>query len=478
MAGLGLACLVPKSKRLSSALFIFSLVLIIQINFGYYGTWEDFNSYQALVEIGLNTILSAPMSLSITTLYFETETSIPTGFLLCYMLFEVASVVTLGSSLSMALNYNGRTIASYRSECPGYFTTMVILITVGFFQFVTTLIFPIMLCRKPTSTNLENGAGSWRLYASIPPGVKRSIATFPYVSACLAAAAIERLDKAATFTYPDDVNGWWQWKTFGQIGAVVLTLGPFIELLKYLFRETDLVPMTDHFKQSFIGYITRPSNANLRKQPSTISIANLVFADIYAVLANVNIWGFVCWLLFFVLLGGPSIILPIVFFSVTAGTWFCFLCYLVYRKSCRKVAVDLCLPLFWFLFFTSFFAIAIFAIGPTYGLFALIVYWTVALVTTTTAKWFACRKNANTPREALLQFKHQFWQRRLPRVDFTYFYQSNVSTREKYKLAFSTFARNQYFRPERAIFPREAPPRWFELIFSSKSLIFPVVRLG
>lgn len=445
---LGIASLLPWTNELAQALFLSSFPLFIAINISLWLTIQSFNSYLALVVIGINVLLAAPMSLSLTILSIKAP-KVRTGYTVFYYSFVIAKIVSLGICISIALSYNGESIASFSTECRRYYITMISIITISAFQMITSFIIPLLFPRKQDlgDPDLENGD---RRKNSLPisPGAKGCIA-FSYIFAILAVASIESLDKSAHVTWPDGVDGWYKWG-FAQYVAFILSLGgPLVVLLIYLFQGSE-----DLAGRSPIVYVIKLTNFNLRTQPFNLFFfnTNFAFSDMWMFLSRVNLWPFFCWLAAFVLLG-PSYLASVIVYCVISGIWLCILVVLFYKKFWKKLDNDLWQYVCWFVLWGLIFGIAIFAPFSFYAREILGPFWTWLIGYLVTMKYFKCWRGKNI---VFREKNRQFWDLPFPEPNLVLFC-SDAPTMKKHKEALLTLCRNQVFRPSRATIPREIP---------------------
>lgn len=211
--------------------------------------------------MGINVLLVAPVTLSTAGLFYETS-ELQYGFSFCYFVVGIFDFVSFVICLLIGISYNGTPIATLRKECKNYYTAMVLLITSSLLQIIIWGIVGVFQFLYRLRAQLRARYGN---QLAAPFDTRQGIMTagiVPYAVAILALVLIERLDTFTQLTW-DNADQGWDALGFGQIFAVVTSVAPFIEVVKYLFRKqperlSGLSPM---------GYLFRAKNFNFRKPP-------------------------------------------------------------------------------------------------------------------------------------------------------------------------------------------------------------------
>jgi hypothetical protein len=158
--------------------------------------------------------------------------------------------------------YQGNHISTYKPTCKDYYVAAIFLTTLYFAQFLllTYITAKNYVEHRGKSTSLENmesesQAGHSGKRSNETVNLTAAVAYLPAVTSI---ALLEKLDDFSQVIWPTNDQGWTKFG-FGQIFAVAAIIGPFTEVVRYLFRQTP--HLSGH---SPISYLFHAMNFHLR----------------------------------------------------------------------------------------------------------------------------------------------------------------------------------------------------------------------
>jgi hypothetical protein len=250
--------LIPSTEELSKALFLSSFATTFAINLAFWVTLSTIGSYYALFIMGLNILLTAPITLSIASLSNE-RWDLKSGFTICYSIFAAIKIASFAICLSKVAFYEGGSIASLRNVCKNYYVAMILLIASSIFQFILLWLVTTMIYLRVRNLGTHNPQNATDQGGIISSQTIRMVGLLPYTFAILSIIILERLDTYAQLTSDNPENGY-NSLSFSQIFAVATTIAPVIEFIKYMFHKQPRLNDRSPF-----WHIIRATNFHRRK---------------------------------------------------------------------------------------------------------------------------------------------------------------------------------------------------------------------
>ena len=219
----------PWNEEFSRSLFLSSFSLTLALNVAFWTTLANTNSFYALFMMGINLLLTAPVSVSLASMSIA-KRHIEIGFAICYFVFGVIKVISFGICVDKVLMYDGEGVAFFASECKDYYGIMIAMITISALQVLALVAMSWALYKRHKNHD--------PLTPSAYSKVLRWIGTILFALAVFSLILLERLGSFAGLTSenPDTQNST---ITFGQVFAIAGSVGPLIEFVKYLFHKTE-----------------------------------------------------------------------------------------------------------------------------------------------------------------------------------------------------------------------------------------------
>lgn len=135
----------------------------------------------------------------------------------------------------------------------------IVLITLYFAEFLMLVVITaVYYYYRPNPILLNDESLELQTGGNRPRDVANLLATAAYLPALVSLVLLEKLNDFSQLTWDKPDQGWTAFG-FGQIFAVVTTMGPFIEIIRYLFRRTARLS-----GRSPISYILLATNFHLR----------------------------------------------------------------------------------------------------------------------------------------------------------------------------------------------------------------------
>jgi hypothetical protein len=209
--------------------------------------------------LGINLLLTAPISVSLASLSIAKH-RIEIGFALSYFVFALIKLASFGICIDKALVYTkGKPISNFASECKDYHGTLIAMIAISALQVLAIIGMAWPLYKRHTNPTSQDFAK-----------VIRWVGTIPVALAVLTLILLERMGSSVNLSGGDFLDSQTgnitsntqtsnatssqnDTVTFAQVFAIAGSIGPLIELTKYLFH----VQPERLQGQSPFGYVVR-----------------------------------------------------------------------------------------------------------------------------------------------------------------------------------------------------------------------------